>query len=230
MVSEQMQLIFDLQQDEYWADITLPMLEDVRKRLRNLLKFMDKGKRKLIYTDFEDELGEIREVEVEFGTIGSAVNIKQYQKKVMHFLKEHENHIALQKLKRNVPITSTDIAELERILFQSDGLGTKDDFERAYGKQEQLGLFIRRLIGLDREAAKQAFGKYLSRQTLTANQIRFINQIIEYLTQNGVMDAALLYEAPFTDLSSAGLDGVFQDSDADGIVAVLNGIRDAAVA
>ena len=228
MVNEQMELILDLQQDEYWADITLPMLEDVRRRLRDLVKFMDKKQRKLIYTDFEDELGEIRKVE--FGTIGSAVNIKQYQKKVMHFLKEHENHIAIQKLKRNVPITSSDIAELERILFESDGLGTKEDFERAYGKQEHLGLFIRNLIGLDREAAKQAFGDYLSRQTLTANQIRFINQIIEYLTQNGVMDAALLYESPFTDYASAGLDGVFKDKDANGIVSVLDSIRRAAVA
>jgi len=228
MVNEQMDLILDLQHDEYWADITLPMLEDVRKRMRDLVKFIDKKQRKLVYTDFEDELGEIREVE--FGAIGSAVNIKQYQKKVMHFLKEHENHIALQKLKRNVPITRSDIAELERILFESDGLGTREDFEKAYGKQEHLGLFIRGLVGLDREAAKQAFGSYLSRQTLSANQIRFINQIIEYLTQNGIMDAGLLYEPPFTDYAAAGLDGVFKDQDADGIVSVLESIREAAVA
>src|SRR5438445_11371908 len=168
------------------------MLEDVRKRLRDLVKFIDKKQRKLIYTDFEDELGEIHEVV--FGSIGSAVNIKQYRKKVMHFLKEHENHIAIQKLKRNVPITSSDIAELERILFESDGMGTREDFERAYGKQEHLGLFIRKLVGLDREAAKEAFGDYLSRKYLTANQIRFINQVVDYLTQNGVMEPSLLYE------------------------------------
>ena len=228
MVNEQLELILDLQQDEYWADITLPMLEDIRKRLRDLVKFMDKGQRKLIYTDFEDELGEIREVV--FGSIGSAVNVKQYRKKVMHFLKEHENHIAIQKLKRNVPITASDIAELERILFESDGLGTKEDFERAYGQQEHLGLFIRGLIGLDREAAKHAFGEYLAKKTMTANQIRFIDQIINYLTQNGVMDPGLLYEPPFTDYSNTGLDGVFKDEDANRIVSILGSIREAAVA
>jgi type I restriction enzyme R subunit len=228
MVNEQLELILDLQQDEYWADITLPMLEDIRKRLRDLVKFMDKGQRKLIYTDFEDELGDIREVV--FGSIGSAVNVKQYRKKVMHFLKEHEDHIAIQKLKRNVPITASDIAELERILFESDGLGTKEDFERAYGQQEHLGLFIRGLIGLDREAAKQAFGGYLAKKTLTANQIRFIDQIIDYLTQNGVMDPGLLYEPPFTDYSSTGLDGIFKDEDASRIVSILGSIREAAVA
>ena len=228
MVNAQLELILDLQQDEYWADITLPMLEDIRKRLRDLVKFMDKGQRKLIYTDFEDELGEIREVT--FGSIGSAVNLKQYQKKVMNFLKEHENHIAIQKLKRNVPITASDISELERILFESDGLGTREDFERAYGEQEHLGLFIRGLLGLDREAAKQAFGEYLMDKALNANQIRFINQIIDYLTQNGVMDPGLLYEPPFTDYSNTGLDGVFKDADASRIVSILGSIREAAVA
>ena len=107
---------------------------------------------------------------------------------------------------------------------------TKEDFERAYGKQEQLGLFIRRLIGLDREAAKEAFGEYLTRKNLSANQIRFINHIIDYLTQNGVMDAGLLYAAPFTDYSTSGLDGVFNDSDASRIVSILEVIRETAVA
>jgi type I restriction enzyme R subunit len=228
MVREQMELILDLQQDEYWADITLSMLEQVRQRLRDLVKFIDKKQRKVIYTDFEDELGEIHEVSI--ARIGSAVNLVQYRKKVMHFLKEHESHIAIQKLKRNVPITASDISELERILFESDGMGTREDFEKVYGKQEHLGVFIRKMIGLDRQAAKRAFRDYLDRKTLTANQIRFIDLIIDYLTQNGVMEAGLLYEAPFTDYSSTGLDGVFSDRDASGIVSILGSIRKAAVA
>ena len=116
------------------------------------------------------------------------------------------------------------------MLFELDGLGSSEDFERAYGRQEHLGLFIRTLVGLDREAAKQAFGDYLSRKTLSANQIRFINQIIDYLTQNGVMDPGLLYEPPFTDYTASGLDGLFEDHDANRIVSILSDIRAAAVA
>ncbi|HKY41502.1 MAG TPA: DEAD/DEAH box helicase family protein, partial [Pyrinomonadaceae bacterium] len=228
MVNDQLDLILDLQQDEYWADITLPMLEDVRKRLRDLVKFIDKKQRKLIYTDFEDELGPV--TEGDYVAPPSAVNIEQYKKKVMSFLREHENHIALQKLKRNIPITATDISELERILFQTDGLGTREDFEKAYGKQEHLGLFIRKLIGLDQQAAKRAFRDYLESKNLTANQIRFIDLIIDYLTKNGVMEPSLLYEAPFTDYSSKGLDGIFLDPDAAAIVSILDSIHQAAVA
>lgn len=230
MVNEQLELILDLQQDEYWADITLSMLEDVRKRLRDLVKFIDKQQRRLIYTDFEDEVGQIREFPAPYGSFGSAVNIVQYRKKVMNFLKENENNLALQKLRRNIPITESDIAELERMLFESEAMGTREDFERAYGKQEHLGLFIRKLTGLDREAAKQAFGEYLYSKTLTANQIRFIDQVVDYLTQNGVMEPGLLYEPPFTDYSNTGLDGLFEDKEATEIVSILATIRQAAVA
>ncbi|MBD0371418.1 MAG: hypothetical protein ICV60_11320 [Pyrinomonadaceae bacterium] len=97
-------------------------------------------------------------------------------------------------------------------------------------KQEQLGLFIRKLVGLDREAAKLAFGEFLARNNLTANQIRFIDQIIDYLTQNGVMDPGQPYESPFTDYSPGGLDGVFNDAYADGIISILEAVRQNAAA
>jgi type I restriction enzyme R subunit len=228
MVRERLELILDLQQDEYWADITLPMLEEVRRKLRDLVKFIDKKQRNIIYSNFQDEIGEVREVSP--GWIVSATGLAQYRKKVMHFLTAHQDHIAIHKLKRNVPITTSDIAELERIFFASGEIGTREDFEKAYGKQEHLGLFIRKLVGLDREAAKEAFGAYLSRKTLSANQIRFLDQIIDYLTQNGVMNPGLLYEPPFTDFSPAGLDGVFSDAEANEIVSILDAIRERAAA
>jgi type I restriction enzyme, R subunit len=82
------------------------------------------------------------------------------------------------------------------------------------------------LVGLDREAAKKAFGKYLTDKSLTSSQIRFVDHIIDNLTQNGVMDAGLLYEPPFTDYSGTGLDGVFGDSEANDIVSILGAIRE----
>ena len=57
MVRQQMALIQDLQTDEWWQDVTVPMLEVVRRRLRDLVKLIEKQQRKPIYTDFEDEMG-----------------------------------------------------------------------------------------------------------------------------------------------------------------------------
>jgi type I site-specific restriction endonuclease len=38
-------------------------------------------------------------------------------------------------------------------------------------------------------------------KTLGANQIEFVNLIVDHLTEHGVMPAALLYESPFTDIT-----------------------------
>jgi len=56
-------------------------------------------------------------------------------------------------------------------------------------------------VGLDRQAAKRAFDGFLAGKTLTANQIQFVNLVVDYLTQAGWMTAAHLYESPFTDFS-----------------------------
>ena len=89
---------------------------------------------------------------------------------------QSRNFIALRKLRMNEPLTPTDIQELERLLFESSDLGDKEAFERVYGKQGRLGTFLRRLVGLDREAAKKAFADYLNASSFNANQIRFVNQ------------------------------------------------------
>jgi type I restriction enzyme, R subunit len=46
MVRERLELIHEIQTDEYWQDVTAPMLEIVRKRLRDIIKLMEKSKKK----------------------------------------------------------------------------------------------------------------------------------------------------------------------------------------
>ena len=110
------------------------------------------------------------------------------------------------------------------LLFASPEVGSRERFEQVFGRQS-LGMFIRRLVGLEREAAMEAFGEFLHDSTYSATQIRFIEQIISYLTRNGAMDPGLLYEPPFTDLHDEGLDGVFGDAGATKIIHLLEDIR-----
>ncbi|MBD2439801.1 type I restriction-modification enzyme R subunit C-terminal domain-containing protein [Nostoc sp. FACHB-110] len=130
------------------------------------------------------------------------------------------------KIKRNIPLTDTNLASLEELLFNAEAIESQERFEEVCGKNLNLKLFIRQLVGLDRNAAKQAFGRYLEGSSFNATQIRFVETIIDYLTQNGVMDAGLLYEPPFTDLHYEGLEGAFGDDDADGIVYIVRSFNE----
>lgn len=206
MVQKQMVLIEDLQTDEWWQDVTVTLLESVRKSLRSLVKLIEKSKRKPVYTDFEDQMGPGKLVDLPEFTSGDT--FERFRAKARVFLREHEDHVTIHRLRTNQPLTPSDLAELERMLLAS-GVGSPADWSKAKETGSGLGRFVRSLIGLDRAAAKTAFTHFLSQQNPSANQIDFINLIIDHLTSQGTMAPELLYESPFTDLHPLGVDGVF---------------------
>ena len=222
-VKEHMELILELQREEYWTDITVTMLEEVRKRLRSLLKILDKKERRdVIIKNMRETLLDDREVEIQaFGKTGT---VTEYTRKIMGYLDGHADHTALYKLRHNYQITTHDLGSLEELMFENGEI-TREEFAEKFGEPEQLGEFIRKLRGLERGAAKMAFSQYLNGKNMTADQINFINEIINHLTQNGVMEPERLYEQPFTRFDTDGLDGVFNDKQADGIVEVIRTIN-----
>jgi type I restriction enzyme R subunit len=227
MVREQMELIQDVQTDEWWQDVTVPMLEGMRRRLRDLIKLIEKQKRKPIYTDFEDEMG--GETAIEVPGFGEGTNHAKFRAKAQAFLRAHQDHIAIHKLRMNKALTAADLGELQRILAES-GIGAPEDIERAAEESQGLGLFVRSLVGLDRQAAKEAMAGFLAGKSLGANQIEFVNLIVDHLTEHGVLDAAMLYESPFTDLTPRGPDELFSSAQVDELLAAIERVRQAATA
>ena len=227
MVQAQMALIQEIQTDEWWQDVTVPMLDQARKRLRLLVKLIEKQERKPIYTDFEDEMGE--EKHFDLPGFSAPDSYERFKAKARQFLKEHEDHIVIHKLRANEPLTNLDLAELERILAES-GVGTSEDVQKAKQESEGLGLFVRSLIGLDREAAKGALATFIAGKTLRGNQIEFLNLVTDHLTEHGCMAAAALYSSPYIDFSPQGVEGVFTSTQVDELISVLDEVRKRAIA
>lgn len=227
MVEAQMALLLDLQTDEWWQDVTVPMLETVRRKVRGLVHLIDKRRRKPLYSDFEDRMG--TETDYSLPVFGTAGGFEKFRAKARAFLRAHQQHVTIQKLRLNRPLTATDLEELERILRES-GTGGPDEISLAKAESQGLGVFVRTLVGLERSVAKQALAGFLNGRPMAANQIEFVNLIIDHLTEHGVMSASLLYESPFTDISPAGPDGLFTSAQVDQLIEVLDQVRSTAVA
>ncbi len=178
----------------------------------------------LVYTDFEDEVGEGAVIDLPQVTAG--LNMAKFKEKARVFLKEHESHLALQRLRRNQPLTPTDLEELEKMLVRAGGTQPLMTEVKNVG----LGLFVRSLVGLDREAAMQAFSELLQGSKLTPDQIGFIELVVQELTQNGVVPPERLFEPPFTDINALGPTAVFPAAQVTRIVEVLKDIKARAAA
>ena len=113
-------------------------------------------------------------------------DMARFRLKARHFLKANDSHIAILRLRRNEPLTPTDLGELERI-FTEAGVAEPPDLEQVRS-EGGLGLFIRSLVGLDREAVQAAFSDFIAGRPLTANQLEFLGTIIDHLTEQGRMD------------------------------------------
>lgn len=225
-IKAQMVLIQSVAGDVWWEDVTVFMLETARKKLRALVKLIEKGKKNIVYTDFEDALGE--GVTIVLPGVSSGMNLAKFKDKARQFLRAHDSHLSLQRLRRNQPLTPTDLTELERMLIEAGG--STNVIQQAKEQSHGLGIFIRSLVGLDRETATQAFSQFVVGSNATASQLEFINLIVQYLTENGVMDAARLYESPFTDISQQGPDALFLPIRVTEMVQVLEQIRERAAA
>jgi type I restriction enzyme R subunit len=220
-VKAQLEYLARLQEPDFWQDIGLAELEDMRLRLRALMPLLDKQKRKIVYTDFKDEvLGVRHEAVVVMPTMTGA----QYEKKVKEYLKGHLEDEVIQRLRTNQPLTLEDLSRLETILIQ---IGDEDGQTLLSGLLERseapsLAYFVRSLVGMDRAAAQATFADYLADRTLTTQQMRFVEMVIDQLTARGVIEASALYEPPFSNLHAGGPDELFA-----GHEGVIEGIFDA---
>ncbi|WP_151481864.1 DEAD/DEAH box helicase family protein [Streptomyces albicerus] len=227
VIRQQHELLEDLTAEIWWQDVTLPMLEGMRRNLRSLVKFIERRKRNIVYTDFVDEqTGDLTVAYLHGMTVGT--DMQRFTQKARRYLRAHEDHLAIQKLRRNRQITATDLSELEEIFIEA-GIGTDAELERVKEKSGTLGLFMRSLTGLDRETASAAFDSFQAERTLTASQLDFLQQIVDFLAKRGRMDAGDLYEAPFTSIAPGGPEDLFEEADINVVVNILKGIHSTAV-
>ncbi len=222
-VAAQMELILALQTDPWWGDVTLPMLELVRISLRDLTRFIDKDAGLVdVFTNFEDEIGEQDE---KYTVVKTDPKLKDYRRRVQRYIREHQDHITIRRLKNNEPVSATDITALEDILFSEDGPIPREEYEKVF-VDKPLGILVRSVVGLERNAAKAAFAAFLEQAPLHPDQITFLNEIVDYLVKNGVMEPKAMFDTPFTHINDQGVVGVFGEDRSKKIIELVRHINE----
>lgn len=217
-VMEQKHIIEKVLTEEFWESADIFELDEVREALRDLIKFIERDKQKIYYTNFQDEVIEVKEN----GPMFHVNDLQSYRKKVEHYLIQHKDQMAIYKLNHNKPLTSQDVKILEDILWKE--LGTREDYEKDYG-DTPITKLVRQIVGLDPQAANAAFSEFLSEERLNLNQIRFVKHIVDYVIKNGTLDKNVLRQEPFRSVGS--IVELFKDNmdDARKIIGIIDEIN-----
>lgn len=192
-IKAKLPVLQEIHTDAFWDADDILLFEQVRKELRDLIRFLDEGggAQRQIVTKLTDPIIDSQEgVQLDV-----AYDFEDYRAKVNRYVNEHGDTLAIYKLTHNIPLAMGDYQELERVLTSE--LGSKEDYQREFGNTP-FGLLIRKIAKLDHEAAMQAFSAFINDQSLSQNQIAFVYKVIHHIEVNGYMDnVAELTKPPF---------------------------------
>ena len=221
-IQAKMQFIQRAQTDDFQKNCSILDLEQLRTELRDLIQFIvEPSVKELIYTDLEDTFGTTKEGE----TIGDGYDYEDYKLKVNRYIEEHKDETAIFKLRNNLPLLPADYEALTAILMKD--LGNPEDYQREFG-DTPLGLLVRKVAKMERDAAMQAFSSFINEQNLNQQQIVFVHKIVDYVVENGYIESIKILMSPPFDKPQSFM-RLFNDTERKELIQIINTIRDNAV-
>lgn len=209
-------------EEDFWKIQGIVHLEKLRKGVRQLVKYIDPEDQRYVTTDFADFILEDKIKTTNFSGTETPEYTSPFQNNVHRLeqlIRENENHITIARIRKGETITKEELQVLEAILF--GGGIDKEAIEKELGSQFSLVQFIISLMGLSPENVDAAFVKFINDYKLNAVQIEFLDTIKKFLTSNGKIEPSKLYDAPFKNYHSMGIDGVFTEQQADMIFKIV---------
>jgi type I restriction enzyme R subunit len=199
----------------FWKTITEESLEDLRLRLRSMMRHRLKPDRQIEKLNLED-ITLVKEW-VDFGPELERSTVAEYRRKVEEKIKNLlASNEALQKLIKGESLNDYDIISLSETLRSEDPYITEDLLQRVYdNKTAHFIDFIRHILGLQKllsrtEVIAQAFDDFISKHNdYSADQIQFIQILKTFVIEQGRVEKENLVAQPFTNLHPKGIRGLF---------------------
>lgn len=217
----------------FWNGATVESTDELRRELRGIMHCRNKPKvlkpkpLEIDVTDMDEEAEE-QIVRLE------GLDFAAYRQRVQGILNElFEESPALQKIKARQPVAEEELRDLaEKVLLRDPNLKVSDLLAHFPNEANRLDLAIRQVIGLDGEAVNRHFTTFAQKYpSLNSHQIRFLELIKKHIATYGALQLERLYDQPFTQIHSEGVDGVFTDeSQVDDLLTLITQINELAPA
>ncbi len=214
-VAEKIDVIKQAKDSNFHATATTADLERLRTELRGIMRYRQKKAGPgldPIFLNVQEDAAEVQSSSHKVKLEG--LNLAAYRNRVESVLKQLlEQSEALKKIRAGQPVPPEDVEALvDDVLLQDPDLNLEELLVHYPNKSKSLELAIRHVIGLDSQRIDEHFRSFVQKYpALNANQIRFLDLLESYLSQFGIIELDKLWEAPFTSIDSAGIDGVFTD-------------------
>ncbi len=216
-------------EEDFWKVEGIVHLEKLRKGVRELVKYIDPIDQRYVTTDFADYIMEdkivVSGMVSERDPIYASSPFQNNVYRLEELIRKNEDHITISRIRKGETITKEELQALEDILF-AGGI-EKEAIEKELGTQFSLVKFIISLMGLSPEKVDAAFAKFINDFQLNAIQIEFLDTIKKFLTTNGTIEPSKLYDSPFKNFHSMGIDGVFTEKQADVIFKIVEDFNQA---
>ena len=215
-VRQKAAVIRRVRSDEFWKQISVQALEEVRQPLREIMHHHERGRGTPVpprIVDIVEDESEVRQSRR--STSLKTVDMKAYKQIVEAELKKHfETDATLQKIREGEPVSEADIEALVSLVLTQSPNASRSVLAQFFTTTaEPLEFAIRGIIGMDPKAVAERFSDFARKYPLTAKQTRFLGLLQNHIARYGSITVDRLYERPFTVVDADGLDGVFTSED-----------------
>jgi type I restriction enzyme R subunit len=230
-VKDKLEVIERVKSDEFWDEVTVGDLEEIRQQLRGIVQF----RRKDDVTKLDPVVIDVKEDESQIERKKHKVRLDKLDDLDMAAYRNRVNNVlqaiidqndTLRKIRLGQPVTANDLEDLcSLVLTQEPGLdlhNLMDYFEQA----ESLDEAIREIIGMDADAVRERFTAFVqAHPNMGSHQIKFLDLLQNHIAKFGSIKTDDLYEPPFTTLHSDSLDGLFDESLADELFEIIGSFQ-----
>lgn len=186
-------ILKEISDESYYHNLDFFKLEKLKTDIGPLIKYL-KGEEELLFiTNFNDDI-DTKDIDIKY----NFDDFKNYREKIVSYIQKNLDSLgSVNKIINLETLEETDLDELKTILEKFKNPESNDEL---FDNTQELIIFIRKAIGIDRELINEKCQNFVDKDNLTKEQKQLFNLIIDFAIRNGnVTGEDLINLQPFCD-------------------------------